>query len=221
PEDMGCIEMAYAQMARAAGVYMPETKLVSAVVRGKKQNFFAVKRFDRNGNEKKHVITLGGMLEASHRVPSLDYSELLKAVSFATKDAREVTKAFRMMVFNVLAHNKDDHVRNFSLMLEKGKWLMTPAYDLTFSQGMNNYHMMAVSGEGNPTLNGIRALAAKFDISDRESIMAEVLDAVSSWPNHAKTWGVSAKITKDYQKAMLDTPCRAALLSKGIKKGHG
>jgi len=133
PPCMGRIELAYARMAQAAKVEMPPTRLISAKMRGKREAFFAVQRFDREGNRKKHVVSLGGMLEASHRMPSMDYGDLLKATLLATKDARQVEKAFRLMVFNVLAHNKDDHVKNFAYVRLDGGWAMTPAFDLTFA----------------------------------------------------------------------------------------
>ena len=155
PQDMGRIELAYSRMAYAAGVTMPPTMLVPATVRGKQESFFAVQRFDRVGNTRRHVISLGGMLELTHRAPSIDYANLLKAVGFATKDTREVTKAFRLMVFNVLAHNKDDHVKNFSFLREGNRFVLTPAYDLTFSAGMNNMHTTAIDGQGRPPLASV------------------------------------------------------------------
>jgi serine/threonine-protein kinase HipA len=115
PACMGRIELAYAQMAALAKIDMPPSRLISANVRGIEEAFFAVKRFDRDKNKKLHVISLGGMLDASHREPCLDYTQLLKAVHFATRNVKEVERAFRVMVFNVLAHNKDDHVKTSPL----------------------------------------------------------------------------------------------------------
>ena len=78
--------------------------------------------------------TVGGLLHSDFRVPSLDYEDLLNLTGALTKDIREVEKMYRLAVFNVLAHNRDDHAKNFSfLMDEKGEWKFAPAYDLTFS----------------------------------------------------------------------------------------
>ena len=75
PACMGRIELAYAKMAALAKVDMPPSRLISANVRGIEEAFFAVKRFDRDKNKKLHVISLGGMLDASHREPCLDYTQ--------------------------------------------------------------------------------------------------------------------------------------------------
>ncbi|MEI8325129.1 MAG: HipA domain-containing protein [Betaproteobacteria bacterium] len=101
---------------------MPPTRLISAKVRGKREDFFAVQRFDREGNAKKHVVSLACMLAASHRMPSMDYGDLLMATLLATTDAREVDRALRLMVFDVLAQNKDDHVQNFAFIRNARGW---------------------------------------------------------------------------------------------------
>ena len=149
---------------------MPPTQLVQATVRGKQEDFFAAQRFDRIGNQRRHVISLVGMLELTHRAPSIDYSTLLKAVGFATKDQREVRKAFRRMVFNVLAHNKDDHVKNFAFMQVGKDFVLTPAFDLTFSAGINNMHTSALGGEGRPGLTAVRRVAKERLSIDRTSL---------------------------------------------------
>lgn len=211
PHCVGRIEMAYADMAKAAGITMPDTQLITATVRGQQQDYFAVKRFDRDGNKKKHILSIGGMLEASHRVPSIDYDALLSAIGFATQDAREVEKAFRLMVFNVLAHNKDDHVKNFSILWNGSGWVMTPAYDLTFSSSQHNQHMTAVNGSGNPALKDILAIAKNHSIKSSHKIIDEVLSAVKMWPQYAAQWQVDSKELDACQRALLAVPCRVEL----------
>lgn len=207
PLCMGRIELAYSKMAKLAKVEMPETKLISAQVQGKKEEFFAVQRFDRIGNSKKHIVSLAGMLEISHRSPSIDYLDLLKAVQFVTNCDLEIEKAFRLMVFNVLAHNKDDHSKNFSFIYSDGLWKMTPAYDLTFSSGMNNQHSTAVMGLGLPTLESIQKVAQTMGIKKSNQIIREVYEAVSQWEVIATEGNVSKKIISEYKKAIFEGPC--------------
>ena len=211
PPSMGRIELAYARMADAAKVDMPPTRLISAKVRGKREDFFAVQRFDRAGNAKKHVVSLGGMLEASHRMPSMDYGDLLKATLMATKDAREVDNAFRLMVFNVLAHNKDDHVKNFAFVRNEGGWAMTKAFDLTFSAGMSGQHTTSISGEGLPKLAAIEKIARDMQIKDWRETVAEVFAAVEAWETFATEQKVPKAIWSTYGKAMREGPCFAEL----------
>lgn len=210
PDCMGRIEMAYAQMARDAGIEMPETRLIAAEVNDRTEHYFAVRRFDRDGMRKKHVLTLGGMLEASHRVPCLDYDQLLQAVGFATRDVREVAKAFRLMVFNVLAHNKDDHVRNFAFIRDGDDWRLTPAFDLTFSAGMSNQHMTAIAGKGNPSLVDIRTIAERHSIKNWKEVVEQVRGVVAAWLQYAEQWKVDEGVANDYERALLGLPSRAA-----------
>ncbi|MDD5031353.1 MAG: HipA domain-containing protein, partial [Rhodoferax sp.] len=191
----------------AAKLDMPPTRLISVKVRGKREDFFAVRRFDREGNAKKHVVSLGGMLEASHRMPSMDYGDLLKATLMATKDAREVGRALRLMVFNVLAHNKDDHVKNFAFVRNARGWAMTKAFDLTFSAGMSGQHTTSISGEGLPRLAAIAKVARDMQIKDWRDTVTEVFAAVQAWETFATEQKVPKAIWSAYGKAMRAGPC--------------
>jgi len=218
PPCMGRIELAYARMAEAAKVDMPPTRLISVKVRGKREDFFAVQRFDRECNAKKHVISLGGMLEASHRMPSMDYGDLFKATLMATKDAREVNKAFRLMVFNVLAHNKDDHVKNFALVRNAHGWAMTQAFDLTFSAGLGGQHTTSVSGEGLPRLEAIAKLARDMQIKDWRNTVSEVFAAVQAWETFATEQKVPKAIWSVYARAMRAGNCFTELAKSLVSK---
>ncbi len=50
-------------------------------------------------------------------MPSLDYDGFLRATMAITRHAGDVEQAFRRMVFNVLAHNRDDHTRQHSYLM--------------------------------------------------------------------------------------------------------
>ena len=144
------IEELYAKVARKGGMDMPRSKYFDVTT---KHSAFGVERFDRSvtGPEVKRVptISLGGLLHADHRLPSLDYESLLLATLRITGDQREVLKAFERCVFNVLMHNRDDHARNFAYCLnEQGFWKLSPAFDLTYSQGPGGEHSTSVAGHG-------------------------------------------------------------------------
>jgi len=142
--DAGAIEYVYALMAKQSGILMPEVHLFSA---HEGPGYFAAKRFDRNGANRLHMHTASGLLHADFRFPSLDYQDLLNLTSMLTRDVREVEKMYRLAVFNVLAHNRDDHAKNFSFLMDAhGKWTLSPAYDLTFSSGPGGEQSTMVMG---------------------------------------------------------------------------
>ena len=57
---------------------------------------------------------------------------------------------FRRMCFNVFAHNRDDHSKNFTYLYddEKDRWSLSPAYDLTYSNTYYGEHTTTVDGNG-------------------------------------------------------------------------
>jgi len=191
-KDIGAVEYAYSLMARAAGVDVMPTALFPAK-RG--AGYFGVQRFDRQGESRLHVHTISGLLHADHRLPSLDYEMLMRATMALTRDVAQVHKMLRLAVFNILAHNRDDHSKNFSFLMSlTGTWTLAPAYDITFSGGPGGEHSTCIMGEGkNPGKEHIVKLAEKFSISSKDAnrIISEIRDAISKWPAFADEAGVS------------------------------
>ena len=130
--------------------------------------YFATKRFDVVDGVRYHVITAAAMLGVSHQVPTLDYSVLLNLTGWLTQNPKEVEQMFRRMVFNVLAKNRDDHAKNFSLIYTESGWHLTPAYDLTYSPaGYNGEHATTVNGSGLPTEVDMVAVGVGIRMSER------------------------------------------------------
>jgi serine/threonine-protein kinase HipA len=203
PKDIGPIEYAYYLMAKEAKLNVSEAKLFPSK---KGAGYFGAKRFDRAQGQHLHMHTMSGLLHADHRLPSLDYEMHLKATLLLTKDARECEKQFRVAVFNILSHNRDDHAKNFSfLMDEKGTWRVSPAYDLTFSFGPNGEHCSTVMGEGkNPTFSHLLKLAEVVGIKKQKAlqIIDEVSLVISNWKTFAQEAGVSASSSKAIETAI-------------------
>ncbi|MCS3837728.1 serine/threonine-protein kinase HipA [Pseudomonas sp. JAI111] len=181
--DSGAIEQVYALMARRAGIEISESKLFQVETTKGAEQFFATKRFDRKDGAKRHMLTAAAILYADFRTPSLDYSDLLRATWAMTKDAAEVEKMARLMVFNALAHNHDDHAKNFSFFGDKDGWKMAPAYDLTFSNtaGRGNEHTTAFAGRGKPSRKALIEVCKPFSFLAPERYMEQTLDAFSGW----------------------------------------
>jgi serine/threonine-protein kinase HipA len=203
PKDNGPIEYAYHLMAKAAGLEVPEARLFSS-----KQGpgYFGVRRFDRTKEGRIHMHTLSGLLHVDHRVPSFDYEYLMKVTWKLTQDLRECKNQFRAAVFNLLVHNRDDHAKNFSfLMDEKGFWRLSPAYDLTYSFGPSGEHCTLYMGEGkSPTLSHLLALGKVAELDEHVSrdIINQISEVVSRWKDFAREGGVSSKSTSLIQQAM-------------------
>jgi serine/threonine-protein kinase HipA len=197
PKDIGAIEYAYHLMAVDAGLEVPNAKLFPSRT---ELGFFGSKRFDRSNFERVHMHTISGLLHADHRMPSLDYQMIMKATMHLTHDMRECEKQYRQCVFNVLTHNRDDHAKNFSFLMDiNGVWRVSPAYDLTFSSGPGGEHCSMVMGEGKqPGVSHLLELAKVSNIkrADALRIIDEVKSAVSRWSAFAKNADVSLSSTK-------------------------
>ncbi|AZD20343.1 hypothetical protein C4K24_1021 [Pseudomonas chlororaphis subsp. aurantiaca] len=187
PWSMGAIECAYARMARTAGVDMAHCELITVPSeQGWNERFFATRRFDRKHNRKVHMMTAAGILHADFRIPCLDYKDLLRLTFALTKSAKEVEKMARLMVFNGLAHNYDDHAKNFAFLYEEGQdglegqWVLAPAYDLTFSTGMGE-HTTAFDGQGRPSRKAIKRLCADYKFLKPDDYIDQTLEALGNW----------------------------------------
>lgn len=145
-KDACALEHAYAACAADCQLEMPATAYFDL---GRQYAAFGVKRFDRQAGMRVPMHTLAGLLHADFRLPAVDYGTFLRATRFLTRDEREVEKAYRRAVFNVVFNNRDDHAKNFAYCLdERRRWKLAPAYDLTFNAGPGGEHQMDVCGEG-------------------------------------------------------------------------
>ncbi len=202
PADIGPLESAYASMAQAAGLNVPEHKLIPAK---EGPGYFATRRFDRPSPQARlHMVSLSGAIESPPQMPS-SYDTLLRATRAITRDTSDVMAAFRRMVFNVLAHNRDDHTRQHAyLMDESGNWRLSPSYDLTYAPGPGGEHYLDIEGEGRkPTRDHVEKLGARHGISRKQMrlITDEVKEAVGKWTTFARAAGVSPGSLKQVRDA--------------------
>ena len=151
-KDAGKMEYDYSCCAKACGIMMSETRLFPSE---KCKGYFGTKRFDRRnclkGKKKVHMLTTAAILELDFEQPSLDYHGLMKLTKIMTRNCDEdVENMFRRMCFNVFAHNRDDHSKNFTYLYEadEDKWHLSPAYDLTYSNTYYGEHTTSVDGNG-------------------------------------------------------------------------
>jgi len=177
---IGTEEYDYSICAKECGIHMMDTRLLHSNIC---DGYFATKRFDRDDGHRKHVVSVAGLLETSHRVPNLDYNILMQLTLKITNSYEELEKLFRIMCFNVYAHNRDDHSKNFSFICEGGVWKLAPAYDLTYSNSIGGEHATTVNGNGyNPGTADILEVAKniKMDIVKAEKIAREIKEIVDN-----------------------------------------
>ncbi|MBV9438919.1 MAG: type II toxin-antitoxin system HipA family toxin [Candidatus Eremiobacteraeota bacterium] len=204
--DIGPLETAYARMAREAGINVPDFRLIPA--RSGHAGYFGSKRFDRAvPGQRKHVVSAAGLLDIEWQVPQIDYDGLLRLVRRVTRHQEAVEEMMRRMIFNVVAHNRDDHAKQHAFIYGPDRrWRLAPAFDLTYSSGPGGEHYLAVRGEARDVgADAITALAeAQYVKRPRlKSIADDVLAAVDRFPEFAGDYGVSRRTLRDVRRAHL------------------
>ena len=164
-KDAGVMEKEYMDCAAACGINVPETKLMPS---RQCSGYFAVRRFDRSGSIRRHVLTASAILESDWRTTSLDYHTIMKLTGILSRNHEaDLLQMYRRMCFNVFAHNRDDHAKNFSWIYSPGDdcWHPSPAYDLTWSTTYFGEHTTTVDGNGrDPGMEELAAVGKKAGI---------------------------------------------------------
>ncbi len=186
----GRIEAAYADMARTAGLLVPETRLLESAG----ACHFLSRRFDRTRHgERLHLHSYSGLTHTPLR-DGLEYGDLIEVTRSLTRDQRAVDEVFRRAVFNVVAANDDDHGRNHAFLMDAdGVWALAPAFDLTLSSYpiASGFRAARVNGKASSIqLKDLVRLGGEHDVSNPLDIITRVTESVSHWHYHAAANGI-------------------------------
>ncbi|MFT5611307.1 MAG: serine/threonine-protein kinase HipA [Polaribacter sp.] len=197
PQGYGQIEYAYYLMALDAGITMSESRLHHEGGR----SHFMTKRFDRtDAGQKLHMQSLGAMMHCDfNQAGAHSYEQALHVIAKLDLSMAEREQQFRRAVFNVVARNHDDHVKNIAYLMDKsGQWRLAPAYDMIYSYNPSGAwtgkHQMSINGKRDGfSLDDLLELAKSGGIKARlaKSIVSEVAEAADNWPLFANEAGVS------------------------------
>lgn len=168
----GGIEMSYYQIALKAGIHMMPSYLVNI----NKTSHFLTKRYDRVNGNKVHTLSFSALSPQSS-----SYEELFDLSIKLDLTEKDIIELYRRLLFNILLNNVDDHTRNFSfLMNNKGKWSLSPAYDISYPVIDHNNHYMTLNGKcENFKKDDVLSLVSKFRIINHEAIYSDILSAIS------------------------------------------
>jgi len=191
-------EKLYLDMAKSCGIESVESNIIP----DGELSHLAVKRFDRMGNEKPyHIHTLAGMAHMNFRdKDTMSYDKFFRTILAVTNDYSTLEEGYRRMVFNVLSANQDDHAKNHSFVMDKkGKWNLSPAYDIspTFGYG----HQMEINfKDKGVTHEDLMVMAERFDIKDAKNILEGQIAVLQGFEGYAKEIGLSRKKTDEISK---------------------
>lgn len=126
---------------------------------------------------KVHVVSAAGLLQADYRIPSIDYWHLFSISVRLSHSMEELWKIYRLMCFNVLIGNRDDHAKNFSFVYDNG-WRFSPAYDLLPCGAAGDYHTTSVNENPLPQREDVLRLAERVGLESK--LAAKVFDEMQS-----------------------------------------
>ena len=208
PKGYGIIEYAYYLMARDCGIDISECRLFEENGR----RHFMTRRFDRlPGGDKLHMQSLCALAHYDFNMAGAhSYEQALLVMRQLGLPMRDIEQQFRRMVFNIVARNQDDHVKNIAFLMDKqGNWSLSPAFDMTYSFNPNGAwtasHQMTMNGKREHfTLDDFRACAktAALKRGSAEKIIAAVQDTVANWRDYAEVAGVPAANAERIQQTL-------------------
>ena len=191
PQGYGLIELAYSRMARAAGITMTDCRLLEENGR----QHFMTRRFDRDdAGNKLHMQSLGALAHFDYNEPgSYSYEQAFLVMQQLQLPIQALEEQYRRMVFNLIARNQDDHVKNIAFLMDRdGQWSLSPAFDITWSFNpagdWTATHQMSVNGKRDQfTRADLLAVgrSAQLKRGRAEAIAEEVIAAVRDWPLYA------------------------------------
>ncbi len=199
--DSGPIEFAYYQMARLAGIEMAPSRLFRGA---SGRQYFGTKRFDRDGERRLHFHSAAGLMHDNFRYSSMDYGHLIDAAYQLERTAAVKERVLRLAAFNVFAHNRDDHSKNFSFLMDAdGRWCFAPAYDLTYSESGHGHQSLTVAREGRlPGRRHLMKLGRHFDIANAGETVDQVRNALEGWLSIAQKVGVGIYMRKVIERVI-------------------
>lgn len=208
PRGYGVIEYAYSQMAKDAEIRMAECRLFEENGR----RHFMAQRFDRlAGGEKLHMQSLCALAHYDYKMAgAYSYEQAFMVIRQLDLPMSDIEEQFRRMVFNVIARNQDDHVKNIAFLMNKsGEWSLSPAFDMTWSFNPKGdwtaSHQMTINNkQDNFTMDDFKACAktASMKRGRAEKIIDEIKEVVSSWKIYANDACVDPKQRDQIQQTL-------------------
>lgn len=206
-KEKGKIEYAYYLMAKAAKINVMHSELKE--VEG--EHFFMTKRFDRQQGEKIHTQTLHALAGMHFKSPNTySYEQVFSVLNNMRLDYLAKEQIFRIMVFNVMSRNVDDHTKNIGFNMDKnGNWQLSPAYDLTFSYNEHynreTPHFLSINGKNEKIkLEDILHVASEYSIKNPKKIINQVNTSLLQWKTIASELNIPQN-TIDYIASKMNT----------------
>lgn len=193
--DVGAWEYLLNQLARNAGILVPEAKLLR--LEGQ-HSTFCVERFDRLGTSRKMYASAMTWLQrqdGDDEVSYLDVAEFIKAHASKKMVRGQLEQLFRRVVFNVLTGNRDDHLRNHGFLRGQSGWELSQAFDVNPNPTRKAHAIRLDEISAEPDIDAVMATAEFYQLTRGNStaILDEIASVVSTWREEAHKLRISRR----------------------------
>ncbi len=189
------LEYVFMSMAKDVGINTANFKLIEE----NSLHHLVIERFDRDADDNKtHICTASGLAHIDISVPQgSTYEMLFGLTKMLCKSQEDIEELYKRMIFNILAINFDDHTKNFSYMMDKkGKWSLTPAYDIVYSKGLATKHITTIAGKSKDfVLADLQGIAKDYFIKEKKAmgIIAKTIAVMGAFESRARDVGIDEK----------------------------
>jgi serine/threonine-protein kinase HipA len=198
PSNEGKIEYTYNRMAKDCGINTNEFSFLNDANRF----HFLSQRFDRTGNEKIHMQTLSAVAHFDFKSLIYSYENVFQVIRSLKLSHTEIEEMYKRMVFNVVARNQDDHVKNISFLMDKtGKWKLSPAYDINYAydpvgRWTEKQQLSLNSKRDDFEFKDLVIVGQEQGIKNCKNIITKTVDIVSNWKIYAKDVNIDLNVIK-------------------------
>jgi len=192
--DTELVEHATMRLAAQCGIQVAATRALP-LPRG---HAVAVRRFDRDGDQRSHVISANTVLRAAG-LP-MGYPELAQCMRRIARPVAirgQQQELFRRMVFNILMDNTDDHEKNHAFVrADDGFYDLSPAYDVVPSvQGLGQQQLRVGKLEAESSIENALTEVEAFGLkrSAALELIQQVTVVVDGWKEFFQHHGVGQR----------------------------
>lgn len=198
--DIGAWEIVAHRLAAKAGVRVPPIRALR--IGDSPYTTFLARRFDRT-DQGKRLAFVSAMTLTQHQdgEPGVSYLELVDLLQSRGADTRaDCEELFRRVVFSILVHNTDDHLRNHGFLLTPRGITLSPAYDINPTPDRNELTLAINETDTYCDVDIAMRACRDYGLSqkDADRVLRRVQTAVADWQQEAK----ALKIPKSEQEEM-------------------
>jgi serine/threonine-protein kinase HipA len=185
--DIGAWELVAHRLAAKAGINVPRTRALQ--VPDSAYTTFLARRFDRTAeNRRLAFVSAMTLTQRTDGEPGASYLELVDLLQSQGSNTREDCKElFRRVVFSILIHNTDDHLRNHGFLIGEGGITLSPAFDINPS--IERAELSLAINEIDASCDVSVAMEAHADYGlskpEAEKIVSRTTSAVVEWRREA------------------------------------